>query len=105
MHQSEGKNFPSTSNLFYFSYIIKGSTKRLKKCIAEVTNAPWGERVSFVFDPHSDLVAKALHVCPFMVANYAFFFTAFRELVYTVLQLPFGVHLPELNIESICTAV
>ncbi|KAG4399773.1 hypothetical protein GLYMA_08G293333v4 [Glycine max] len=78
MHQSEGKNFPSTSNLLYFSYIIKGSTKRLKKCIAEVTNAPWGERVSFVFDPHSDLVAKALHVCPFMVANYAFFFTAFR---------------------------
>ena len=44
----------------------------------QVTNAPWGERVSFVFDPHSDLVAKALHVCPFMVANYAFFFTAFR---------------------------
>ncbi|MQL98171.1 hypothetical protein Taro_030886 [Colocasia esculenta] len=39
---------------------------RLKKCIAEVTNTPWGERVSFVFDPTSDLVAKPLHVSPFM---------------------------------------
>ncbi|XP_047165818.1 uncharacterized protein LOC124835014 [Vigna umbellata] len=50
----------------YYCYAVEGSTKRLKKCIAEVTNTPWGERVSFVFDPHSDLVAKALHVSPFM---------------------------------------
>lgn len=39
---------------------------RLKTCIAEVTNTPWGERVSFIFDPSSDLVAKPLHVSPFM---------------------------------------
>ncbi|KAL2930650.1 polyprotein [Bienertia sinuspersici] len=32
----------------------------------EVTNTPWGERVSFVFNPNSDTVAKALHVSPFM---------------------------------------
>ncbi|XP_022642707.1 uncharacterized protein LOC106774402 isoform X2 [Vigna radiata var. radiata] len=51
----------------YYCYAVEGSTKRLKKCIAEVTNTPWGERVSFVFDPHSDLVAKALHVSPFML--------------------------------------
>ncbi|XP_078437351.1 DUF1365 family protein isoform X2 [Wolffia australiana] len=38
----------------------------LRKCIAEVTNTPWGERVLFVFDPKSDLVAKPLHVSPFM---------------------------------------
>ncbi|KAL6198156.1 hypothetical protein ACLB2K_027948 [Fragaria x ananassa] len=38
----------------------------LKNCIAEVTNTPWGERVLFVFDPDSDLVAKPLHVSPFM---------------------------------------
>ncbi|XP_050370374.1 uncharacterized protein LOC126788427 [Argentina anserina] len=38
----------------------------LKNCIAEVTNTPWGERVLFVFDPNSDLVAKPLHVSPFM---------------------------------------
>jgi len=36
----------------------------------QVTNTPWGERVSFVFDPHSDLVAKALHVSPFMVCKF-----------------------------------
>ncbi|KAM1350754.1 hypothetical protein ACFXTH_004604 [Malus domestica] len=35
----------------------------LKKCIAEVTNTPWGERVTFLFNPNSDLVAKP---CPFM---------------------------------------
>lgn len=50
----------------YYCYAVEGSTKRLKKCIAEVTNTPWGERVSFLFNPHSDLVAKALHVSPFM---------------------------------------
>ncbi|KAK7365629.1 hypothetical protein VNO78_39269 [Psophocarpus tetragonolobus] len=50
----------------YYCYAIEGSTKQLKKCIAEVTNTPWGERVSFVFNPLSDLVAKALHVSPFM---------------------------------------
>lgn len=43
-----------------------GPSPSLKKCIAEVTNTPWGERVSFVFDPRSDLVAKPLHVSPFM---------------------------------------
>ncbi|KAH9287732.1 hypothetical protein KI387_031849, partial [Taxus chinensis] len=31
-----------------------------------VTNTPWGERVSFVFNPNADLVAKPLHVSPFM---------------------------------------
>uniref|UniRef100_J3MIM3 Uncharacterized protein n=2 Tax=Oryza brachyantha TaxID=4533 RepID=J3MIM3_ORYBR len=35
-------------------------------CIAEVTNTPWGERVMFTFQPGSDLVAKPLHVSPFM---------------------------------------
>ncbi|XP_027338796.1 uncharacterized protein LOC113852661 [Abrus precatorius] len=50
----------------YYCYAVDGSTRRLKKCIAEVTNTPWGERVSFLFNPHSDLVAKALHVSPFM---------------------------------------
>ncbi|RZR83336.1 hypothetical protein BHM03_00009939 [Ensete ventricosum] len=33
----------------------------------QVTNTPWGERVSFVFCPGSDVVAKPLHVSPFMV--------------------------------------
>ncbi|MBA0658751.1 hypothetical protein Goklo_010933 [Gossypium klotzschianum] len=50
----------------YYCYDSEGTDKLLKKCIAEVTNTPWGERVSFVFDPNSDLVAKPLHVSPFM---------------------------------------
>ncbi|KXZ45789.1 hypothetical protein GPECTOR_50g582 [Gonium pectorale] len=44
----------------------KGATPRLERCIAEVTNTPWGERVSFVFDPEGQSVRKALHVSPFM---------------------------------------
>ncbi|KAL7089376.1 hypothetical protein ACP275_13G184100 [Erythranthe tilingii] len=50
----------------YYCYDVEGSTRSLKKCIAEVTNTPWGERVTFLFDPNSDLVAKPLHVSPFM---------------------------------------
>ena len=38
----------------------------LQRCIAEVTNTPWGERVTFVFDPTGATVAKALHVSPMM---------------------------------------
>lgn len=32
----------------------------------QVTNTPWGERVSFVFSPAGDVSPKALHVSPFM---------------------------------------
>ncbi|KAL7211415.1 hypothetical protein ACSBR2_014306 [Camellia fascicularis] len=51
----------------YYCHEVEGSTKNLKQCIAEVTNSPWGERVPFLFDPTTDLVAKSLHVSPFMV--------------------------------------
>ncbi|KAK2393891.1 hypothetical protein P8452_15810 [Trifolium repens] len=50
----------------YYCYDVEDSDTHLKKCIAEVTNTPWAERVTFIFNPHSDLVAKALHVSPFM---------------------------------------
>ncbi|KAG6539037.1 hypothetical protein ZIOFF_004189 [Zingiber officinale] len=43
-----------------------GPKPSLKMCIAEVTNTPWGERVSFTFSPGSDVAAKPLHVSPFM---------------------------------------
>lgn len=33
----------------------------------QVTNTPWAERVMFTFQPGSDLIAKPLHVSPFMV--------------------------------------
>ncbi|XP_075486841.1 uncharacterized protein LOC142526373 isoform X2 [Primulina tabacum] len=45
----------------YYCYDFEASKKTLRKCIAEVTDAPWGERVSFLFNPSSDLVAKSLH--------------------------------------------
>ncbi|KAG9439339.1 hypothetical protein H6P81_019504 [Aristolochia fimbriata] len=50
----------------YYCYNLEGSTSYLAKCIAEVTNSPWGERVTFPFDPDSDVVPKSLHVSPFM---------------------------------------
>ncbi|KAH0676667.1 hypothetical protein KY285_024468 [Solanum tuberosum] len=53
----------------FFLFLVdntEGSLQNLKKCIAEVTNTPWGERVSFLFNPNSDVVAKSLHVSPFM---------------------------------------
>lgn len=50
----------------YYCYDAEGPTSYLKLCIAEVTNTPWAERVSFVFNPKSDLLAKPLHVSPFM---------------------------------------
>ena len=45
---------------------------RLHRCIAEVTNTPWGERVSFVFDPRGAAVPKSLHVSPFMPMDQAY---------------------------------
>ncbi|KAI3873326.1 hypothetical protein MKW92_017537 [Papaver armeniacum] len=50
----------------YYCYELVDSVLCLRKCIAEVTNTPWGERVSFVFNPDSDCIAKPLHVSPFM---------------------------------------
>lgn len=35
-------------------------------CIAEVTNTPWGARVTFPFRPDGEKVPKAMHVSPFM---------------------------------------
>ncbi|WCJ27417.1 hypothetical protein M5689_009163 [Euphorbia peplus] len=50
----------------YYCYDVQDSIRHLNNCIAQVTNTPWAERVTFVFDPNSDLVAKPLHVSPFM---------------------------------------
>ncbi|KAM6552073.1 hypothetical protein CsatB_001881 [Cannabis sativa] len=53
-------------SIYYCYDLEEGSAQNLRNCIAEVTNTPWGERVTFVFNPNSDLVAKPLHVSPFM---------------------------------------
>ncbi|KAI3470196.1 hypothetical protein Pfo_026859 [Paulownia fortunei] len=51
---------------FYYCYDIEGSTRTLKKCIVEASNTPWGESVTFVFNPSSDLVPKSEYISPFM---------------------------------------
>eukprot|EP00803_Ostreobium_quekettii_P004625 evm.model.scf_672.1 EVM.evm.TU.scf_672.1 scf_672:490-3697(-) len=47
----------------YYCYEEDGS---LNRCIAEVTNTPWGDRVRFLFRLQGEVVPKALHVSPFM---------------------------------------
>lgn len=47
----------------YYCYSLHS---HLQCCIAEVTNTPWGERVTFAFDPKGTVVPKALHVSPMM---------------------------------------
>ncbi len=47
-------------------YYCRAAGGYIARCIAEVTNTPWGERVTFAFDPAGDTVAKSLHVSPLM---------------------------------------
>ena len=47
-------------------YYCYSSAWVLQVCIAEVTNTPWGERVTFLFDPNGTQVPKGLHVSPMM---------------------------------------
>ncbi|KAH6785555.1 hypothetical protein C2S51_038010 [Perilla frutescens var. frutescens] len=51
---------------YYYCYDIEGSTKTLKKCLVEASNTPWGESVTFVFNPSCDLVPKSEYISPFM---------------------------------------
>ncbi|XP_056174082.1 uncharacterized protein LOC115689202 [Syzygium oleosum] len=73
----------------YYCYDLKGATQHLHKCIAEVTNTPWGERVLFVFNPNSDLVAKPLHVSPFMdmLGNWTIKANAPRDNLYVAISV------------------
>lgn len=52
-------------------YYCYSNTDRLIRCLAEVTNTPWGQRVTFAFDPSGSLVPKALHVSPMMDMRHA----------------------------------
>ena len=47
-------------------YYCHDAAGRLQLCIAEVTNTPWAERVTFLFRPEGETVAKSLHVSPLM---------------------------------------
>lgn len=47
-------------------YCYNESNTKLEMCIAEVTNTPWGDRVTFLFRPDGEKVPKSLHVSPLM---------------------------------------
>ena len=57
-----------TQNPISVYYCYKEGDKEVEKCIAEVTNTPWNERVRFCFDSSNGYarVGKSLHVSPFM---------------------------------------
>ncbi|XP_039797020.1 uncharacterized protein LOC120662021 isoform X2 [Panicum virgatum] len=67
----------------------QGQDGELRMCIAEVTNTPWGERVMFTFQPDSDLVAKPLHVSPFMdmLGNWSIRADAPGDSLYVVISV------------------
>ena len=58
-----------TQNPISVYYCFRASSHHLHKCIAEVTNTPWNERVTFIFDPAGDTVPKSLHVSPLIDMN------------------------------------
>ena len=47
-------------------YCYNESNTKLEMCIAEVTNTPWGDRVTFLFRPDGEKVPKSLHVSTLM---------------------------------------
>jgi DUF1365 family protein len=57
-----------TINPISVYYCNSATTQQLDKVIVEVTNTPWGERVTFVMpgDGMRHSVRKALHVSPLM---------------------------------------
>ncbi|XP_021308963.1 uncharacterized protein LOC8079942 isoform X2 [Sorghum bicolor] len=75
----------------YYCYdsASQGQDGQLRMCIAEVTNTPWGERVMFTFQPGSDLVAKPLHVSPFMdmLSNWSIRVDAPGDRLYVVISV------------------
>ncbi|KAL4448927.1 hypothetical protein ABPG77_007644 [Micractinium sp. CCAP 211/92] len=55
-----------TQNPISVYYCYSRDGRQLEQCIAEVTNTPWAERVTFLFRPGGETVPKALHVSPLM---------------------------------------
>lgn len=50
----------------YYCHKTMQPTSSIDMCIAEVTNTPWAERVTFLFEPSGESVPKSLHVSPLM---------------------------------------
>ncbi|XP_047944999.1 uncharacterized protein LOC125191645 [Salvia hispanica] len=57
--------YRSTPVSYYYCYDIEDSKKIFKKCIIEGTNTPWGESITFVFNPSSDSVPKCQYITGF----------------------------------------
>ncbi|XP_057771308.1 uncharacterized protein LOC130991220 [Salvia miltiorrhiza] len=57
--------YRSTPVSYYYCYDIEDSKKVFKKCIVEGTNTPWGETITFVFNPSSDSVPKCQYISAF----------------------------------------
>jgi len=77
----------------YYCYSSKGGS--LQRCIAEVTNTPWNERVTFVFDASGAAVRKALHVSPLMDMKGTWQLEAPDPLSHPSLKLVVRVQHPE----------
>ncbi|XP_042009382.1 uncharacterized protein LOC121758007 [Salvia splendens] len=64
--------YRSTPVSYYYCYEIEDSKKIFKKCIVEGTNTPWGESITFVFNPSSDSVPICQYITAFsdMLGNW-----------------------------------
>lgn len=78
----------------YYCYDESGS---LETCIAEVTNTPWGDRVTFQFDPSGTSVPKVLHVSPLMDMKNIWTLKTKNPVGNDRLYLRVGVDHPELG--------
>lgn len=62
----ESAGYEQNPIVVYFCYDEEG---HLRKCLAEVTNTPWADRVTFPFDPAGDDTPKPMHVSPLQDTN------------------------------------
>lgn len=76
----------------YYCYSGSGA---LDAAIAEVTNTPWAERVTFLFDPAGSRVPKALHVSPMMDMRNTWYLESSDPLKDSVLKLVVNADHPE----------
>ncbi|KAL5196587.1 hypothetical protein ABZP36_000099 [Zizania latifolia] len=74
---------------YFYDSAEQGEDGHLKTCIAEVRTLYWFHRVMFTFQPGSDLVAKPLHVSPFMdmLGNWSIRADAPGDSLYVVISV------------------
>ena len=57
-------------------YYCHAPTGELERCIAEVTNTPWADRVRFAFAPGGESMPKPMHVSPLQDMRSTYFLRA-----------------------------